>query len=184
MKLIVEGSPHFAGPDSTRKIMGLVCLALLPTVIAATVLYGLAAPLLVLVCIATALVCEHLCCIAMHRESTADDFSAVVTAMLLSMTLPADCPFWAGALGTAFAIVVVKMLFGGIGCNIANPAVAGRVFLMVALPALAALGAGTGGTYFFMKRKERKMYEELAESNNAAAGRHSDDGDTGAGGGV
>lgn len=139
MKLIVEGSPHFAGPDSTRKIMGLVCLALLPTVIAATVLYGLAAPLLVLVCIATALVCEHLCCIAMHRESTADDFSAVVTAMLLSMTLPADCPFWAGALGTAFAIVVVKMFFGGIGCNIANPAVAGRVFLMVALP--AALGS-------------------------------------------
>ena len=60
MKLIVEGSPHFAGPDSTRKIMGLVCLALLPTVIAATVLYGLAAPLLVLVCIATAIVCEHL----------------------------------------------------------------------------------------------------------------------------
>ena len=60
----------------------------------------------------------------------------------------------------------------------------GLNWLMVALPALAALGAGTGGTYFFMKRKERKMYEELAESNDAAAGRHSDDGDTGAGGGV
>ena len=60
----------------------------------------------------------------------------------------------------------------------------GLNWLMVALPALAALGAGTGGTYFFMKRKERKMYEELAESNDAAAGRHSDDGDPGAGGGV
>ena len=57
-------------------------------------------------------------------------------------------------------------------------------WLMVALPVLAALGAGTGGTYFFMKRKERKMYEELAESNDAAAGRHSDDGDPGTGGGV
>ena len=57
-------------------------------------------------------------------------------------------------------------------------------WLMVALPVLAALGAGTGGTYFFMKRKERKMYEELAESNDAAAGHHSDDGDPGAGGGV
>ena len=60
----------------------------------------------------------------------------------------------------------------------------GLNWLMVALPALAALGAGTGGTYFFMKRKERKMYEELAESNDAAAGHHSDDGDPGAGGGV
>ena len=60
----------------------------------------------------------------------------------------------------------------------------GLNWLMVALPALAALGAGTGGTYFFMKRKERKMYEELAESNDAAAGHHSDDGDPGTGGGV
>ena len=60
----------------------------------------------------------------------------------------------------------------------------GLNWLMVALPALVALGAGTGGTYFFMKRKERKMYEELAESNDAAAGHHSDDGDPGTGGGV
>lgn len=139
MGLIVEGSPHFMGKDSTQKIMGCVCIALVPTVIAATVLYGLGAPILVLACIATALVCEHLCCLIQRRPSTADDFSCVVTAMLLAMTLPADCPFWIAALGTAFAIVVVKMLFGGIGCNVFNPAVAGRVFLMVAFP--SALGS-------------------------------------------
>ena len=134
MNLINEASPHFHGKDSTQKIMGLVCLSLVPTVIAATVLYGLGAPLLVMVCIATALVCEHLCCIAMHRESTAGDMSCVVTAMLFAFTLPANCPFWVAVLGTAFAVVVVKMLFGGIGCNIFNPAVAARVFVMVALP--------------------------------------------------
>lgn len=139
MNLINEASPHFHGNGTTFKVMGAVCLALVPTLIAATVLYGLGAPLLVLVCIATALVCEHLCCLIQRRPSTADDFSCVVTAMLLAMTLPADCPFWIAALGTAFAIVVVKMLFGGIGCNVFNPAVAGRVFLMVAFP--SALGS-------------------------------------------
>lgn len=134
MNLINEASPHFHGDSLTWKIMGAVCLALVPTLIASTVLYGLAAPLLVLVCIATALVCEHLCCIIMRRESTAGDFSCVVTAMLLAFTLPATCPFPVAIAGTAFAIIVVKMLFGGIGANVFNPAVAGRIFIMVAFP--------------------------------------------------
>ena len=134
MNLIFEDSPHFHGSASTFKIMGAVCLALVPTLIAATWLYGLGAPLLVLVCIATALVSEHLCCAIMHRESTAGDMSCVVTAMLFAFTLPATCPFWVAVLGTAFAIVVVKMMFGGIGNNFANPAVAARIFVMVALP--------------------------------------------------
>ena len=134
MNLINEASPHFHGKGSTQWIMGMVCLALCPTLVASLVLYGPGAPLLVLVCIATALVCEHICCMIMHRESTAGDLSCVVTAMLFAFTLPANCSYFAAILGTAFAIVVVKMLFGGIGCNFANPAVAGRVFVMVALP--------------------------------------------------
>ena len=134
MNLINEASPHFHDKGSTRWIMGMVCLALLPTVVASLVLYGTGAPLLVLVCIATALVCEHVCCLIMRRESTAGDLSCVVTAMLFAFTLPATCSYFAAILGTAFAVVVVKMLFGGIGCNFANPAVAGRVFVMVALP--------------------------------------------------
>lgn len=180
MNLINEASPHFHGKDSTFKIMGLVCLALVPTLIAATVLYGLGAPLLVLVCVATALVCEHLCCIAMHRESTAGDMSCVVTAMLFAFTLPANCPFWVAVLGTAFAIVVVKILFGGIGCNLFNPAVAARVFVMVALPsALSAypdvagnpLDAITGATPLAMAASGDMPYSylDLLLGNHAGA---------------
>lgn len=139
MNLINEASPHFHGKGSTHWIMGMVCLSLLPTLVASVFLYGLGAPLLVLVCVATALVTEHVCCRLMNRESTAGDLSCVVTAMLFAFTLPANCGYFPAILGTVFAIAVVKMLFGGIGCNFANPAVAARVFIMLAMP--IALGA-------------------------------------------
>lgn len=139
MNLINEASPHFHGKGSTQWIMGMVCLSLLPTLVASVFLYGLGAPLLVLVCVATALVTEHVCCRLMNRESTAGDLSCVVTAMLFAFTLPGDCGYFPAILGTVFAIAVVKMLFGGIGCNFANPAVAARVFIMLAMP--IALGA-------------------------------------------
>lgn len=139
MNLINEASPHFHGKGSTQWIMGMVCLSLLPTLVPSVFLYGLGAPLLVLVCVATALVTEHVCCRLMNRESTAGDLSCVVTAMLFAFTLPADCGYFPAILGTVFAIAVVKMLFGGIGCNFANPAVAARVFIMLAMP--IALGA-------------------------------------------
>ena len=139
MNLINEASPHFHGKGSTQWIMGMVCLSLLPTLVASVFLYGLGAPLLVLVCVATALVTEHVCCRLMNRESTAGDLSCVVTAMLFAFTLPANCGYFPAILGTVFAIAVVKMLFGGIGCNFATPAVAARVFIMLAMP--IALGA-------------------------------------------
>lgn len=139
MNLINEASPHFHGKGSTQWIMGMVCLSLLPTLVASVFLYGLGAPLLVLVCVATALVTEHVCCRLMNRESTAGDLSCAVTAMLFAFTLPANCGYFPAILGTVFAIAVVKMLFGGIGCNFANPAVAARVFIMLAMP--IALGA-------------------------------------------
>ena len=180
MNLINEASPHFHGKGSTAFIMGCVCLALLPTLVAATVLYGLGAPLLVLVCIATALVCEHVCCLIMHRESTAGDLSCVVTAMLFAYTLPATCPFWVAMLGTAFAVVVVKMMFGGIGCNFANPAVAARVFVMVALPSALSsypdvvgktLDAVSGATPLAMAAGGDMPYSllDLALGNHAGA---------------
>ena len=139
MNLINEASPHFHGKGSTQWIMGMVCLSRLPTLEASVFLYGLGAPLLVVVCVATALVTEHVCCRLMNRESTAGDLSCVVTAMLFAFTLPANCGYFPAILGTVFAIAVVKMLFGGIGCNFANPAVAARVFIMLAMP--IALGA-------------------------------------------
>lgn len=139
MNLINEASPHFHGKGSTQRIMGMVALSLLPTLVASVFLYGLGAPLLVLVCVATALVTEDVCCRIMHRESTAGDLSCVVTAMLFAFTLPANCGYFPAILGTVFAVAVAKMLFGGIGCNFANPAVAGRVFVMLAMP--IALGS-------------------------------------------
>ena len=180
MNLINEASPHFHGDSQTTKIMGAVCLALLPTLIAAIVLYGLGSAVVTLVCVATALVCEHLCCIIMKRESTAGDFSCVVTGMLLAFTLPATCPWWVAALGTAFAIVVVKMLFGGIGTNVFNPAVAGRVFIMVCLPSALssypdvqgkALDAITGATPLAMNAAgaEPYSYLDMLLGNHAGA---------------
>lgn len=170
LNLINESSPHFAGTAKTNKIMGAVLIALIPTLIAATLLYGLGAPLLVLVCVATALVCEHVCCLMMHRTSTAGDLSCVVTAFLLAYTLPATCPFGVAVAGTAFAIIVAKMLFGGIGCNVFNPAVAGRVFIMIAFPSALAsypdvmgkpLDAITGATPLAMAASGQPPYSYL-----------------------
>lgn len=170
MNLINEASPHFHGKGSTQWIMGMVCLSLVPTLVASLFLYGVAAPLLVLVCISTALVTEHLCCKAMHRESTAGDLSCVVTAMLFAFTLPATCSYFAAILGTVFAIAVVKMLFGGIGCNFANPAVAGRIFVMVALPVVMGsypdiigrpLDAITGATPLAMNAAGAEPYSYI-----------------------
>lgn len=138
MDLINEASPHFHSKASTAKIMGKVCVSLIPAVVAATLLFGLGAPVLMLVCISTAMVSEHICCMLMRRESSVGDLSCVVTAMLFSLSLPVSCPYWIAIVGTAFAIIVVKMLFGGIGRNVANPAVAARVFLMVAFPSALA----------------------------------------------
>ena len=134
MDLINEASPHLHARQSTQFIMGCVIVALLPTLVAATVLYGLDALVLTLTCVVTAIVCEQVCCMLMRRPSTVGDLSCIVTAMLLAFTLPATCALWVAALGTAFAIIIVKMLFGGMGNNFANPAVAGRIFIMVALP--------------------------------------------------
>lgn len=179
MNLIFEDSPHVHGTSTTTKIMGAVCLALVPTLVAATFMYGLRAPLLVLVCISTALVCEHLCCVLAKRPSTAGDLSCVVTAMLFAYTLPATAPFWVGILGTAFAIVVVKMLFGGIGKNFANPAVAARVFVMVAVPtALSSypdvlgkpLDAITGATPLAMDPSSYSLMDLLVGNHAGALG--------------
>ncbi|WP_085831115.1 RnfABCDGE type electron transport complex subunit D [Collinsella vaginalis] len=134
MDLINEASPHLHGRQSTTFIMGCVIVSLLPTLVAATVLYGLDSLILVLTCVVTAIVAEQACCMLMCRPTTVGDLSCIVTAMLLAFTLPATCSLAVAALGTAFAIVVVKMAFGGIGNNFANPAVAGRIFIMVALP--------------------------------------------------
>ena len=111
-----------------------VCIALLPSVIAGILFFGYRTALIVVVAVAAAVLSELLYCKATHQKNTTGDFSAVVTGMLLAMNLPPTCPLWVVFIGAVVAIAVAKMTFGGIGQNIFNPAITGRVFLLVSFP--------------------------------------------------
>ena len=124
-------SPHQKSGVTTGAIMGTVLLALLPSVAAATYLWGIRALALVAVCAAAAVAGEWAYQKILRRPSAVGDLSAVVTGVLLACNLPANFPLWMAALGSLFAIVVVKQLFGGIGENFANPAITARVFLLI-----------------------------------------------------
>ncbi|OPL17921.1 MAG: hypothetical protein AVO35_07100 [Candidatus Aegiribacteria sp. MLS_C] len=134
-------SPHVISNQTTRKIMFDVIIALLPALAAATWFFGPGAFLIVLVSTATAVMAEYLCLKFMKRPvSFALDGSAMVTGMLLAFNLPPGVPFWLPVLGSAFAIVVGKQAFGGLGHNIVNPALLGRAFLVASFPVLMTAG--------------------------------------------
>ncbi len=133
--LKVASSPHVRGKDDTSRIMLYVIIGLLPTTIFGIYNFGLRALLLVLVCIATCVISEYIFEKIVNKKSTIKDLSAVVTGLLLALNLPHTLPVWQAVLGSIFAIVVVKMLFGGLGQNFMNPALGGRVFLLVSFAA-------------------------------------------------
>ena len=128
-KLIVTAAPHITSPDSTQKIMQRVCIAMVPTLIASVIIFGIQALILTAVTVAACVLFEYGYCKLMGREIPVDDFSAVVTGMLLAFNLPATLPLWMGVVGAFIAIVIVKQLFGGLGYNFANPAIVGRIAL-------------------------------------------------------
>ena len=130
-KLIVSSSPHIHTTDSTQRIMLDVVIALLPTSIAGAVIFGWQALLVMAVCVATCVLSEFLFNIIVKKEQTVSDLSAVVTGLILALNIRADAPIWQCVIGSVFAIIVVKCLFGGLGCNFANPAVTGRVFMLI-----------------------------------------------------
>lgn len=134
-QLFVSPSPHITDLDSTRGIMLDVIIALLPTAVAAVWIFGPRSALVILVSVAAAVAAEYLSRKIMKRENTIGDLSAVVTGLLLAYNLPSTIPLWMAALGSGAAIVVVKQLFGGIGQNFLNPALAGRIVLMCSFPA-------------------------------------------------
>ena len=138
-KLIVSSSPHIHSGASTRKIMLDVIIALLPATVAAVVLFGLRALLLIAVSVATAVLSDFVFNLLAKKKQTVGDLSAVITGLLLALSLPAKTGIWQCVLGSVFAIIIVKCLFGGIGCNFANPAVTARVML------LASFGPIVGG---------------------------------------
>ena len=140
-KLIISSSPHIHTKTTTTSIMRDVLIALSPAAIASVVLFGLKSLLILAVCVGTCVISELLFNIITKKKQTVGDLSACVTGTLLALSIPATATVWHCIVGSVFAIIVVKCLFGGIGCNFANPAVTARVFLLIAFA--ASIGGGT-----------------------------------------
>ena len=134
MKFEVTSSPHIRGKRNTQQIMLDVILALIPTLLVGIVRFGMNALVVTLVSIVAAVAAEWICGMIVYHKNTVKDLSSVVTGLLLALTLPATVPYWAAALGSAFAIIVVKGLCGGLGKNIFNPALGARAFSMLVCP--------------------------------------------------
>ena len=134
MKLTVASSPHIRGNFRTTRIMMDVVLALLPALAVGIWKFGMRALILTVVTVASAIAAEWRYSVVMKSRNTIVDCSAAVTGLLLGMTLPHTVPYWQAAIGSVFAIVVVKALCGGLGQNIFNPALAARAFMLLVWP--------------------------------------------------
>lgn len=119
---------------TTSKVMTHVIIALCPALVASAIIFGGRALMLTGFCMLTAMGWERLCNLIMKRPNSTGDLSAAVTGMLLAFNLPVTLPYWIAAIGTFFAVVIAKQLFGGLGQNFANPAIVGRIVLMVSFP--------------------------------------------------
>ncbi|MBR3772370.1 MAG: RnfABCDGE type electron transport complex subunit D [Clostridium sp.] len=129
--LNVSASPHVRSKDSTKTIMRDVAIALVPAAGFGVYNFGVKALVVLLISMATCVLTEYIYEKLMHKKITIGDYSALVTGLLLAMNLPPEVPFWMPVLGGVFAILIVKQLFGGLGQNFMNPALAARCFLMI-----------------------------------------------------
>ena len=143
-KLIVSSSPHIHTKTTTQSIMRDVIIALLPVSVAAVVLFGIKALFNIAACVIAAVLSEFVFNLLAKKKQTVSDLSAVVTGLLLALNLSTKANVWQCVLGSVFAIVIVKCLFGGIGCNFANPAITARVFLLMSF---AQIGGGVATNY-------------------------------------
>lgn len=135
-RLLVSPSPHIHSAVSTKSLMRDVVIALLPAVIVSVVFYGLGEIVVLATSVISCILVEYLITrFLLKKPSAICDYSAAVTGVLLALNLPYTTPWWVVFIGALFAIGVVKMTFGGLGQNIFNPAIAGRVFLLVSFPA-------------------------------------------------
>ena len=136
-KLRLSTSPHIYTSRTTGKVMLDVIIALLPATVAGSILFGLRSLAVIATCVITCVLFEALFAIITKREQTISDLSAVVTGLLIALNLSVNVPLWQAAIGSAFAIIVVKCLFGGIGCNLVNPAITARVFMLISFGTMA-----------------------------------------------
>ena len=134
----VTFSPHISKPLSTRVVMIDVLIGMVPMLAAAIYFYRKYALVLIPVCVVSCVVTERLCNLIRRQPSSLGDFSAVVTGIILAFSVPPTLPVWAAVVGSAFAITIGKMVFGGLGSNIFNPAMVGRAFMMASLGTLMA----------------------------------------------
>ena len=141
--LHLSSSPHIHSGRSTTSIMRDVLIALAPATIAGAVIFGLRSLLVIAVCIASCVLLEALFNLITKKENTLGDLSAVITGLLLALNLPANVPIWQCVIGSAFAIIMVKCLFGGLGCNLVNPAITARVFMLVSFGSMASAATPT-----------------------------------------
>ena len=159
-KYQVSSAPHVRAKDSTSRVMLYVIIALLPASLFGIFNFGYKALVLILLTIASCLTSEWIFDKIVHKKNSLPDLSAVVTGLLLALNLPAGLPWWEAVIGSVFAIVIVKMLFGGLGQNFMNPALGGRCFLLIAFAAdmtnfsSAKFEAYSGATPLGMIRNE------------------------------
>lgn len=134
--LKVSSNPHIRSKDTTAHIMQYVVIALLPATAFGVYNFGLRALLVILTTVAATVLTEYLYDKCMKKKNSISDFSAVVTGLLLALNLPPQAPLWLGIIGGIFAIIVVKMLFGGLGQNFMNPALGARCFLIISFTSI------------------------------------------------
>ncbi|MBE6806705.1 MAG: RnfABCDGE type electron transport complex subunit D [Ruminococcaceae bacterium] len=173
-------SPHIHSGQSTSGIMRDVLIALLPATVAGVVLFGARAALVLAVCVAACVGFEALFNWIAKKDQTVGDLSAAVTGLLLGLNLPVNIPLWQCVIGSLFAIVVVKCLFGGIGCNLVNPAITARVFMLVAFdttmsgvanyPTPAGVDAIAGATPLADKAPVRPLLDLLFGKHGGCIG--------------
>lgn len=175
-KLIVSSSPHVRSTQDTSYIMKQVIIALLPATLAGVYFFRLSALNAIFFCIIGAIGAEFLYQKIAKQESTLGDLSAVVTGLLLAFNVPASLPWWMCLIGSAFAIIVVKMIFGGIGNNFMNPALAARAFLLASFPVAMTTWTKTGenwvssGSLDAVSTATPLSFMKLTSIENAAQG--------------
>lgn len=147
--LTVSPSPHMHSPKTTTVVMLDVIIALVPLLIWACYVFGMRALTVTAVTVASCVLFELLYCLLLKKPLTIRDLSAVVTGLLLAYNLPVTIPLWMPVLGAFFSVVIVKMLFGGIGKNIVNPALAGRAFLIASFASAMTVKNLSGRLGFF-----------------------------------
>ena len=145
--LLIAAAPHLKGRDRVPTIMWNVVGSLVPLVAAAGWFFGVSALLVVLAAVAGAVLTEHM----IGRRGTIADGSAAITGILLGLTLPAGMPLWMPFLGGVFAIGIGKLLFGGLGFNVFNPALLGRAFLQAAFPVAITTWPKVGGSFWALR---------------------------------